>query len=170
MRCFRNSDLFTLRLVAVVIYVVVTGISGWYGLCPPLSSTPWCGVGSVGGLELSVHFAHHADRERILSSARLLGWEAGRDAEDDGAEDEGDCSSETMRLMALSVSIPRAWLPVHCLLLPGHSELQRSTYCYYRYRLYDQEAFCSELRHPAQGKGEEDSGRSLVILTEILLQ
>lgn len=64
--------------------------------------------------------------------------------------------------MTFSVIVPRAWLPVHCLLLPGHTELQRSTYCYYRYKLYDQEAFCSELRHPALDDGEEGEGMATV--------
>ena len=113
-----------------------------------------------GGLELYIHIAEQADREHILSSARLMGWEAERDREEEEAGEERDFSSETCKSMALMVSMPRAWLPVHCLLLPGHSELQRSTYCYYRYKLYDQEAFCSELKHPALEEGEEDSGRA----------
>ncbi|CAG08978.1 unnamed protein product, partial [Tetraodon nigroviridis] len=50
----------------------------------------------------------------------------------------------------------RAWLPVHCLLLPGHSQLQRSTYCYLRYKFYDNDAFCSHMRHPSFGEIEEE--------------
>ncbi|XP_072546756.1 C2 domain-containing protein 3 isoform X2 [Salminus brasiliensis] len=138
-----------------------TGISGWYGLALPPSVSSHCNyVTSIGGLEVSIHFSHHSDRERVLSSARLLGWQAKRDSEEDEDEGEGHFSSEELQSVALSVSMPRAWLPVHCLLLPGHTELQRSTYCYYRYKLYEQDTFCSELRHPALEGSEEESGRA----------
>lgn len=50
----------------------------------------------------------------------------------------------------------RVWLPVHCLLLPGHGELRRSTYCYLRYKFYDNDAFCSHTRHPSFGDVEEE--------------
>ncbi|KAJ3590477.1 hypothetical protein NHX12_008428 [Muraenolepis orangiensis] len=70
------------------------GISGWFAVQPPHDScSPSGPQGLVGGLEVSLSFAHHSDRER--------------------------------------------------------DRLQRSTYCYLRYQLYDQEAFCSPLRHPA---------------------
>uniref|UniRef100_W5K8W3 C2 domain containing 3 centriole elongation regulator n=1 Tax=Astyanax mexicanus TaxID=7994 RepID=W5K8W3_ASTMX len=140
-----------------------TGISGWYGLSLPPSASSHCNLTTVGGLELSIHFSHHADRERVLSSARLLGWQ---DKGDDGEEkeedkEEGDLGSERWQSLGLSVSMPRAWLPTHCLLLPGHTELQRSTYCYYRYKLYDQDTFCSQLRHPIlEAIEEEESGRA----------
>uniref|UniRef100_A0A8B9LJA0 C2 domain-containing protein n=1 Tax=Astyanax mexicanus TaxID=7994 RepID=A0A8B9LJA0_ASTMX len=141
-----------------------TGISGWYGLSLPPSASSHCNLTTVGGLELSIHFSHHADRERVLSSARLLGWQ---DKGDDGEEkeedkEEGDLGSERWQSLGLSVSMPRAWLPIHCLLLPGHTELQRSTYCYYRYKLYDQDTFCSQLRHPIlEAIEEEESGRTV---------
>lgn len=113
----------------------------------------------VGGLELSINFSHCTDREHVLNSARMLGWEIERDSEKDWEDEErGDSPSDKMSTMTFSIIMPRAWLPVNCLLLPGHTEVQRSTYCYYRYKLYDQEAFCSELRHPAMedGKAGED--------------
>ncbi|XP_020563815.1 C2 domain-containing protein 3 isoform X3 [Oryzias latipes] len=56
-----------------------------------------------------------------------------------------------------------AWIPVQCLLLPGLDELQRSTYCYFRYKFYDQEAFCSELKYP---RVEEDEGVQATVLFE----
>ncbi|XP_036415045.1 C2 domain-containing protein 3 isoform X2 [Colossoma macropomum] len=154
----KDSVLGSVRIHLADLLRKRTGISGWFGLSLPPSVSSHCSLTSVGGLELSIHFAHHADRERVFSSARLLGWEAERDSEE---EEERDFSSETCQSMVLSISMPRAWLPVHCLLLPGHSELQRSTYCYYRYKLYEQEAFCSELKHPALEEGEEDSDSSL---------
>lgn len=139
------------------------GISGWYGLSPPPSVSLHHSVTSVGGLELSINFSHHTDRERVLSSARILGWELfGDSAEDREDEEKEGTASERMCTMTFSIIMPRAWLPVHCLLLPGHTELQRSTYCYYRYKLYDQEAFCSELRHPAICDAEEGEGIATV--------
>jgi len=58
--------------------------------------------------------------------------------------------------LSLSLSMPRAWLPVHCLLLAGQDRLQRSTYCYLRYQLYDRDAFYTPLRHPALQEAEEE--------------
>lgn len=121
---------------------------------------------SVGGLELSINFSHHTDRECVLSSAQILGWEIERDSEDDLEDEEKrDTLSDRMSTMTFSIIMPRAWLPVHCLLLPGHTELQRSTFCYFRYKMYDQEAFCSELRHPALEDGEKGEGMATVAFT-----
>lgn len=103
----------------------------------------------VGGLEISVSFAHHSDRERVIKAAQGLSWEM---AQNDKQEDE-EAWGDGMRKMSLTVSIPRAWIPVHCLLLPGLSELERSTYCYFRYKFYDQEVFCSQMKHPSVEEG-----------------
>ncbi|XP_035390095.1 C2 domain-containing protein 3 isoform X2 [Electrophorus electricus] len=130
-----------------------TGVSGWFALSLPPGLGAGCSLTPVGGLELSINFAQCADRERLLRSAQLLGWEVPKPGEEEEDEEDGDASSERHRLLVLSVSVPRAWVPVHCLLLPGHSELQRSTYCYYRYKLYEQEACCSALRRPALEQG-----------------
>ncbi|KAK1786009.1 hypothetical protein P4O66_017564, partial [Electrophorus voltai] len=129
------------------------GVSGWFALSPPPGLGAGCSLTPVGGLELSINFAQCADRERLLRSAQLLGWEVPKPGEEEEDEGDGDASSERHRLLVLSVSVPRAWVPVHCLLLPGHSEVQRSTYCYYRYKLYEQEACCSALRRPALEQG-----------------
>lgn len=106
----------------------------------------------VGGLEVSVNFAHHSDRERVIKAAQGVGWEMSQDE----VEDDDDPCEKSMRKLSLTFSMPRVWLPVHCLLLPDHSELQRSTYCYVRYRFYDQDAFCSEMRHPSVVEGGEE--------------
>nr|XP_055052061.1 LOW QUALITY PROTEIN: C2 domain-containing protein 3 [Misgurnus anguillicaudatus] len=135
-----------------------TGISGWYSLSPPQNNASSRRLNSTGGIEISLNFAHHADRERVISSARGLGWDVGRDSE----VEEDDEDEEHTKTLHLSVSMPRAWLPIHCLLLPGHDELQRSTYCYYRYKLYDQQTFCSELRHPVLEEGEREEGQATV--------
>ncbi|KAF5908226.1 C2 domain-containing protein 3, partial [Clarias magur] len=143
-----------------------TGISGWYGLSlPPCVPLPHS-LTSVGGLELSINFGDCTDRERVLSSARALGCEIERHSEqDEEDEGKGDTSSERMCTMTFSIIIPRALVPIQCLLLPGHKEVQRSTYCYYRYKLYDQEAFCSELRHSALKDGKEGEVMATVAFT-----
>uniref|UniRef100_A0A671SKS9 C2 domain-containing protein 3-like n=1 Tax=Sinocyclocheilus anshuiensis TaxID=1608454 RepID=A0A671SKS9_9TELE len=64
--------------------------------------------------------------------------------------------------LALSLSMPRAWLPIHCLLLPGHEDLQHSTYCYHRYKLYNQQTVCSELRQPVPDECEGGEGLATV--------
>lgn len=99
----------------------------------------------VGGLNVSIRFAHHSDRERVIKDAQVGGWEM---AQNELQEDE-DAWTESRRKVSLTISVPRVWLPLHCLLLPGHSELQRSTYCYFRYKFYHQEAFCSQMKHPS---------------------
>ncbi|TMS07832.1 C2 domain-containing protein 3 [Larimichthys crocea] len=130
-----------------------TGISGWFGVYKPQeSNSPQRQQILVGGLEVSVNFAHHSDRERVIKAAQGVGWEMSQDE----VEDDDDPCEKSMRKLSLTFSMPRVWLPVHCLLLPDHSELQRSTYCYVRYRFYDQDAFCSEMRHPSVVEGGEE--------------
>ncbi len=105
----------------------------------------------VGGLEISINFAHHSDRERVIKAAQGFGWEIAQNEVQDDEEAWGD----SRRMMSLTFSMPRAWIPVHCVLLPGHSELERSTYCYFRYKFYDQDAFCSQMKHPSVEGREE---------------
>ncbi|KAM6988093.1 C2 domain-containing protein 3 isoform 2-T2 [Tautogolabrus adspersus] len=133
-----------------------TGISGWFGLYIPqdTSSSQHQHI-LVGGLEISVNFAHHSDRERVIKAAQGVGWERAQNEMQD--EEEEDLEDST-RKISLTFSMPRVWIPVHCLLLPGHSELQRSTYCYFRYKFYDQEAFCSQMKHPSV----EEEGQATV--------
>uniref|UniRef100_A0A3B4ZJX8 C2 domain containing 3 centriole elongation regulator n=1 Tax=Stegastes partitus TaxID=144197 RepID=A0A3B4ZJX8_9TELE len=108
----------------------------------------------VGGLELSVCFAHHSDRERVIKAAQGLGWEMPH--KDSALQDDEENWEESLSKLSFTLSMPRVWIPVHCLLLPGHSELQRSTYCYFRYKFYDQEAFCSQMKHPCVVEGGEE--------------
>ncbi|XP_073517352.1 C2 domain-containing protein 3 isoform X2 [Phyllobates terribilis] len=119
-----------------------SGISGWFPVTvsedPTLPSAVGVLDAVVGGLELSVRFAHHTDRERVLEAARGLGW-----TDDEGGDPAGDDE-----LVNISVTTPKIWLPVHCLLLAGHKRLHKSTYCYLRYKLYDKDAVCSPLRRP----------------------
>ncbi|XP_071352498.1 C2 domain-containing protein 3 isoform X2 [Trachinotus anak] len=133
-----------------------TGISGWFGVYIPqeTSSSQHQHV-LVGGLEVSVNFAHHADRERVIKAAQGLGWVMAQSQYE--MQDEEESWEESMKKLSLTISMPRAWIPVHCLLLPGHSELQRSTYCYFRYKFYEQEAFCSQMKHPSVTEGGKDN-------------
>ncbi|XP_022063857.2 C2 domain-containing protein 3 isoform X1 [Acanthochromis polyacanthus] len=132
-----------------------TGISGWFGVykTQETSSSQRQHV-LVGGLEVSVSFAHHADRERAIKAAQALGWEMPQS--DSALQEDEESWEESLKKLSLTFSMPRVWIPVHCLLLPGHSELQRSTYCYFRYKFYEQEAFCSQMKHPCVEEGGED--------------
>lgn len=131
------------------------GISGWFGVYIPqeTSSSQHQHI-LVGGLEISVKFAHHSDRERVIKAAQGLSWEM---AQNEVLYDE-EAWGDSIRKMSLTFSMPRAWIPVHCLLLPGLSELERSTYCYFRYKFYDQDAFCSQMKHPSV----EEEGQATV--------
>uniref|UniRef100_A0A1A8J5Z0 C2 calcium-dependent domain containing 3 n=2 Tax=Nothobranchius kuhntae TaxID=321403 RepID=A0A1A8J5Z0_NOTKU len=119
-----------------------TGISGWFGLYLTREHQRVL----VGGLEISISFAHHSDSERVLKAAQVLGWDASHG--NDARQRDDERWEESLRKLSLTFSMPKVWLPVHWLLLPGFSELQRSTYCYFRYKFFDQEAFCSGLNHP----------------------
>ena len=73
----------------------VAGISGWYPITA--ASHGWdvddastdqrrdealCRLGRVvGGVELSVKFAHSDDRERVINAARGVGWASVHDVE-----------------------------------------------------------------------------------------
>ncbi|KAM9734096.1 C2 domain-containing protein 3 isoform 2-T2 [Menidia menidia] len=129
-----------------------TGISGWFGLF--LTSQQQQHI-LVGGIEISISFAHHADRERAIKAARGLGWDTAL-SEAALQDDEESWEEDSTRKLSVTLSMPKAWVPVHCLLLPGLSELQRSTYCYFRYKFYDQSAFCSPLKHPCVEEGDGD--------------
>ncbi|KAM4627594.1 C2 domain-containing protein 3 [Polymixia lowei] len=151
----KDTILGTVKIPLATLIHKRTGISGWFGVHVPhdLTSSHDRHV-LVGGLEISINFAHHADRERVIKTARGLGWEVVQE-EPDEQEDE-EAWEESAGPMSLTVSVPRAWIPVHCLLLPGHSELQRSTYCYFRYKFYDREAFYSPMKHPSVDEGKEE--------------
>ncbi|XP_034404215.1 C2 domain-containing protein 3 isoform X2 [Cyclopterus lumpus] len=152
MHTYKPKDvvLGTVKIPLAALLHKRTGISGWFGvyLAQETSSSQHQHI-SVGGLEISVNFAHQSDRERVIKAAQGLSWEM--------AQNEMQVDEETwggdIRKLSLTFSMPRAWIPVHCLLLPGLSELERSTYCYFRYKFYDQDAFCSQLKHPSVEEG-----------------
>uniref|UniRef100_A0A8U7MLZ7 C2 domain containing 3 centriole elongation regulator n=1 Tax=Corvus moneduloides TaxID=1196302 RepID=A0A8U7MLZ7_CORMO len=127
-----------------------SGISGWYPVTlsedpmPPQCTNAMQAI--VGGLELSVAFAHQGDRERVLEAAKLLGWSREEIHED--SEDESSDWEQNAGPVTVTISTPRVWLPLHCVLLKGQTHLQRSTSCYLRYKLYDQEATRTWLKRP----------------------
>uniref|UniRef100_A0A8C3QF30 C2 domain containing 3 centriole elongation regulator n=1 Tax=Cyanoderma ruficeps TaxID=181631 RepID=A0A8C3QF30_9PASS len=127
-----------------------SGISGWFpvtlseDLMPPHCTKAMQAI--VGGLELSVSFAHQGDRERVLEAAKLLGWSS-EDVQEDSEDESGDWG-QNAGPVAVTISTPRVWLPLHCVLLTGQTHLHNSTYCYLRYKLYNQEATWTWLKRP----------------------
>ncbi|XP_015196932.2 C2 domain-containing protein 3 isoform X1 [Lepisosteus oculatus] len=159
-RISKDTVLGTVKVQLAELIHKKTGISGWFALTvsqDPASSEMLQSTG--GGLEISVSFAHHSDRERVLGAARALGWAPGEDGEgESGSSEEWEDGEEAV---SIAVSVPVVWLPLHCLLPAGRRDLDRSTYCYFRYKLYDREAFCSPLRHPSP----EEDGDGVVSVT-----
>ncbi|NXS41239.1 C2CD3 protein, partial [Balaeniceps rex] len=127
-----------------------SGITGWYPVTLSEDSMPsHCTnvmQAIVGGLELSVTFAHQDDRARVLETAKLLGWNSEESHED--SMDDSDEWEQSANPVTVTISAPRVWLPVHCVLLAGQMHLNKSTYCYLRYKLYNQEATWTLLRRP----------------------
>ncbi|NWZ13583.1 C2CD3 protein, partial [Agelaius phoeniceus] len=130
-----------------------SGVSGWFSVTLPEEPLPPQCSGSlpavVGGLELSVAFAQQGDRERVLEAARLRGWSSEEPPEDSGPW--GHSASP----VAVTISTPRLWLPLHCVLLAGQAQLHESAHCYLRYKLYDQEPTCTWLRRPQLSRDAE---------------
>uniref|UniRef100_A0A8D2DGX9 C2 domain-containing protein 3 n=1 Tax=Sciurus vulgaris TaxID=55149 RepID=A0A8D2DGX9_SCIVU len=124
-----------------------SGITGWYPVILPEDGGLPHGLELlqkiVGGLELSVSFTHPGDRERVLEAAELLGWNFENGLKDLVKMDEEEPATVT-------ISTPRLWLPIHCVLLAGHTHIHKSTYCYLRYKLYDHEAFWTPLKKPKE--------------------
>uniref|UniRef100_A0A8D0BHR2 C2 domain containing 3 centriole elongation regulator n=1 Tax=Salvator merianae TaxID=96440 RepID=A0A8D0BHR2_SALMN len=129
-----------------------SGIRGWYPITLPENLiAPHCAnvlQTIVGGLELSVTFARPGDRERVLDAAKLLGWSwEEADTESLQNDSEEECRP-AQNPVTVTVSIPKLWLPVQCVLLAGQAHLNKNIYCYLRYKLYDQEAMWTSLRRP----------------------
>nr|XP_060623141.1 C2 domain-containing protein 3 [Anolis sagrei ordinatus] len=148
----RDYLLGTVKVATKDLLVRRSGIRGWYPVNLPEDVVPSDSRNFletiVGGLELSVTFAHPGDRERVLDAAALLGWNwEGFSSEKLQEDSEDECQSAP-KPATVTVSIPRLWLPLQCVLLAGQTHLNRSIYCYLRYKLYDQEATWTSLRRP----------------------
>ncbi|XP_064000135.1 C2 domain-containing protein 3-like [Pogoniulus pusillus] len=130
-----------------------SGISGWFPLALPEDVMPSSLVQAiVGGLEVSVTFAHPGDRGRVLEAARLLGWSQESLEEPMGDSEEWEQSAQPV---VLTISTPRLWLPVHCVLLAGQKSLDPDSCCYLRYKLYDQAATWTSPERPRRSKDTE---------------
>uniref|UniRef100_A0A8C8RYZ5 C2 domain containing 3 centriole elongation regulator n=1 Tax=Pelusios castaneus TaxID=367368 RepID=A0A8C8RYZ5_9SAUR len=152
----------TVRVPTKDLLIKRSGITGWYPVTLPEDLTPSHCTDImqtiVGGLELSVTFAHHDDRERVMEAAKLLGWthkESHEDSMDDD-DDDDDEWHQSKNPTTVTISTPRVWLPVHCMLLAGQTRINKSTYCYLRYKLYDQEAIWTSLQRPKLTEDEKD--------------
>ncbi|XP_013000759.1 C2 domain-containing protein 3 isoform X3 [Cavia porcellus] len=134
-----------------------SGITGWYPVLLPENTGLLHGLELmqkvVGGLELSVSFTRPGDRERVLEAAELLGWSFENNLKDPVKTDEEE-------LATVTISTPRLWLPLHCVLLAGHKHIHKNTYCYLRYKLYDHEAFWTPLKKP-----KESANKNQVMVT-----
>ncbi|XP_014803805.1 PREDICTED: C2 domain-containing protein 3-like, partial [Calidris pugnax] len=146
-RATRDYLLGTVRIPTRDLLRRRSGITGWYPVTLSEDLMPSCCTNLmqaiVGGLELSVTFAHQEDRGRVLEAAQLLGWNSQEDSVDESDEWEQNANPVTV-----TISTPRVWLPVHCVLLAGQTHLNKSTCCYLRYKLYNQEATWTSLRRP----------------------
>ncbi|XP_067841942.1 C2 domain-containing protein 3 [Heptranchias perlo] len=142
----RDIVLGTVRIPLAGLLTKRTGISGWYAVSLPEVATSAQSCGALqyvgGGLELSIYFAHPSDRERVIKAAEALEWKFGTSG------DEAEEWQSTEISISLTVAVPRIWLPLHCVVLAGCTHLDKSTFCYLRYKLYDREAICTSLQKP----------------------
>lgn len=143
----KNYLLGVVKVPTKDLLVKRSGITGWYPVILPEDEGLHQGLEFmqkiVGGLELSVSFTHPGDRERVLEAAELLGWSF-----EDTPKDLVKMEEEVPA--TVTISTPRLWLPLHCVLLAGHKNIHKNTYCYLRYKLYNQEAFWTPLRKPKE--------------------
>ncbi|XP_064607644.1 C2 domain-containing protein 3-like [Liolophura sinensis] len=144
-----------------------TGISGWYPV--HTSTNQWShnkdknqleeaspsgkGLGRVvGGVELSIKFAHHDDRERVIHAARGVGWSP---LDVDVEEEAWESEDETVgRASQMQVSVDQACFPLLNAMIIGQNKLDHSARCYVRYKIYDRAAVVSKahgLDHPEFG-------------------
>ncbi|XP_044306127.1 C2 domain-containing protein 3 isoform X2 [Varanus komodoensis] len=148
----RDELLGTARVPTRDLLTKRSGIRGWYPVTLPedLVSSRCENVLQtvVGGLEVSVTFAHSEDRERVLDAAKLLGWNWEESCTEGLQDDDEDGGQPARKLAVVTVSIPCLWLPLKCVLLAGQTHLNKRVYCYLRYKLYDQEATWTSLRRP----------------------
>uniref|UniRef100_A0A452I9J3 C2 domain-containing protein n=1 Tax=Gopherus agassizii TaxID=38772 RepID=A0A452I9J3_9SAUR len=147
----------TVRVPTKDLLIKRSGITGWYSVTLPEDLVPsHCTnimENVVGGLELSITFARHGDRERVVEAAKLLGWNHEENHED--SMDDDDEWHLSKNPATVTISTPRVWLPVHCMLLAGQTHINKSTYCYLRYKLYDQEAIWTSLQRPKLTEDEK---------------
>ncbi|XP_069496239.1 C2 domain-containing protein 3 isoform X2 [Ambystoma mexicanum] len=165
---FRSSQDYLLGVVKVPTRDLLTkrsGISGWYPVSVPedmqRSHSASILQTVVGGLDLSIAFAHRTDRDRVVDAAQALGWPLEEERQEDSLGDSDEWQRKE-NLITMSVSIPRVWLPVQCMLFAGQKHVHKSTHCYLRYKLYNGEPICTSLTRP---KVSED-GKQVTVMFE----
>ncbi|XP_032709003.1 C2 domain-containing protein 3 isoform X10 [Lontra canadensis] len=149
---FRDYLLGVVKVPTKELLVKRSGITGWYPIILPEDGALPHGLELmqkiVGGLELSVSFTHPGDRERVLEAAELLGWNFENNLKNLVKMNEEEPATVT-------ISTPRLWLPIHCVLLAGQNHIHKNTYCYLRYKLYDHEAFWTPLKKPKESTNKK---------------
>ncbi|XP_057606258.1 C2 domain-containing protein 3 isoform X2 [Hippopotamus amphibius kiboko] len=149
---FKHYLLGVVKIPTKELLIKRSGITGWYPIILPEEGTLPHGLELmqkiVGGLELSISFTHPGDRERVLEAAELLGWSFENNLKDFVKMDEEEPAIVT-------ISTPRLWLPIHCVLLAGQKHIHKNTYCYLRYKLYDHEGFWTPLRKPKESTNKK---------------
>ncbi|KAM9078858.1 C2 domain-containing protein 3 isoform 3-T3 [Megaptera novaeangliae] len=149
---FKDYLLGVVKIPTKDLLIKRSGITGWYPIILPEEGALPHGLELmqkiVGGLELSISFTHPGDRERVLEAAELLGWSFENNLKDFVKMDEEEPATVT-------ISTPRLWLPIHCVLLAGQKHIHKNTYCYLRYKLYDHEGFWTPLKKPKESTNKK---------------
>ncbi|XP_026545121.1 C2 domain-containing protein 3 [Notechis scutatus] len=155
----KDCLLGTVRVPTRDLLIRRSGLRGWYPVILPedLLASRCANVTQsiVGGLEISVAFVRPGDRERVLETGNRLGWNWKETYSEDPWEDSESESQAPPTPLRVSIATPRLWLPLHSLFLAGETHLNKSVYCYLRYKLYDQEAAWTSLRRPKLTEGEK---------------
>ncbi|BFZ15049.1 hypothetical protein BsWGS_18088 [Bradybaena similaris] len=94
----------------------------------------------VGGLELSIKFAHQDDREHVISVARSVGWSP-VDVDVEQADWQDEDSQHNVH--GITVTVEQASFPLSSALVTGHQDVDPLTKCYVRYKFYDKGAVIS---------------------------
>uniref|UniRef100_A0A8C3VQR9 C2 domain-containing protein 3 n=1 Tax=Catagonus wagneri TaxID=51154 RepID=A0A8C3VQR9_9CETA len=154
---FKDYLLGIVKIPTKELLIKRSGITGWYPILLPEEGALPHGLELmhkiVGGLELSVAFTRPGDRERVLEAAELLGWSFENSLKDFVKVDKEEPAT-------ITISTPRLWLPIHCVLLAGQKHIHKNTYCYLRYKLYDHEGFWTPLKKP-----KESTNKKQVLVT-----
>ncbi|KAB1272218.1 C2 domain-containing protein 3 [Camelus dromedarius] len=149
---FKDYLLGVVKIPTKELLIKRSGITGWYPIILPEEGALPHGLELmqkiVGGLELSVSFTHPGDRERVLEAAELLGWSFENNLKDLVKMDGDEPAT-------ITISTPRLWLPIHCVLLAGQRHIHKNTYCYLRYKLYDHEGFWTPLKKPKESTNKK---------------
>ncbi|XP_016063951.1 PREDICTED: C2 domain-containing protein 3 isoform X2 [Miniopterus natalensis] len=152
LQSFKDYLLGVVKVPTKELLIKRSGITGWYPIILPEDGAMPHGLELmqkiVGGLELSISFTHPGDRERVLEAAELLGWSFENNLKDVVKMDEEEPATVT-------ISTPRLWLPIHCMLLAGQNHMHKNTYCYLRYKLYDHECFWTSLKKPKESTNQK---------------